>query len=61
MRRVKVRTEWYVLHPRRDMRFWLAVALRVKTRSVRHKDFSKIKQICMEVDTQIKQLKGELT
>jgi len=43
------------------MRFWLAVALRVKTRSVRHKDFSKIKQICMEVDTQIKQLKGELT
>ena len=61
MRRVKVRTEWYALHPRRDMRFWLAVALRVKTRSVRHKDFSKIKQICMEVDTQINQLKGELS
>jgi hypothetical protein len=59
MKRVKVRTEWMGLHPRNDMRFWLAVALRVKTRSVRHKDFHTIKLICMEVDHQIKQLKGD--
>ncbi len=61
MKRVKVRTEWFVLHPRKDMRFWLAVALRIKTRGVRHKDFNKIKLICLEVDSQINQLKGDLT
>ena len=56
-----MRTEWFVLHPRKDMRFWLAVALRIKTRGVRHKDFNTIKLICLEVDSQFNQLKGDYT
>jgi hypothetical protein len=61
--KLSVRSEWMALYPqRRDMRFWLAVALRIKTRRIRHKDHAAIISLCHEVNTQVSQLKsGEIT
>lgn len=61
--RLAVRAEWMALYPKRkDMRFWLAVALRIKTRRIRHKDRNAIISLCHEVNAEITQLKsGEIT
>jgi len=45
-----VRTAWMHLHPRKDMKFWLAVSKRVRERNVRHADYQSIKAICEELD-----------
>lgn len=50
IRKWTVRTEWMRLHPRKDMKFWMAVSKRVRERNVRHADLSTIKAICEELD-----------
>lgn len=49
-KRVTVRREWFALHPRKDLGFWLAVAKRVRDRKVKHADHATIKSICEEVN-----------
>mgnify|MGYP005989234921 CR=1 FL=1 len=50
IRKWTVRAEWMRLHPRKDMKFWMAVSKRVRERNVRHADLSTIKAICEELD-----------
>lgn len=49
-RRVTIRREWFVLSERRSMRFWGAVAKRVRERRVRHADLDAVMSVVMEVE-----------
>lgn len=55
-KRYTVRSEWFSLYPQRgqNMDFWASVAVRVRRQRVRHKDRLRIRQICCDVDANMK-------
>lgn len=59
--RVTVRAEWYPLWPKRgrNYRFWMEVGRRVKARRVRHKDYTRVRAICIEVEAELHKRKAK--
>lgn len=49
---VTVRAEWYGLWPKRgrSLRFWSEVGRRVKARRIPHRNFARIKEVCVGVE-----------
>lgn len=47
---VRVPVHWFGLWPRRDLRFWGCVALRVRSERVRSMDRARVMKICSEVE-----------